>query len=69
MDRVDQPMSIALGCSAKINWLVALISVRVAYVEAISHELEVVRLKRTKTVMYSSFNPVERRARSIAFPS
>ena len=32
MERVDQPMSIALGCCTIIDWLAATISVRVAWV-------------------------------------
>ena len=36
MDRVDQPMSAALGCCTIINWLAATISVCVAYVVGFS---------------------------------
>ena len=38
MDRVDQPTSVALGCTI-INWLAATISVCVAYVVAFSMSL------------------------------
>ena len=74
MDRVDQPMSVALGRCTIINWLAATVSVCVAYRGRISHELEVVFnalalcLRGTETLMHSSFIPVERRARSIVFP-
>ena len=36
MDRVGQPMSVALGCCTTINWLVATISVCVAYLVGFS---------------------------------
>ena len=75
MDRVDQPMLVALGCCTIINWLAATISVCVAYVRGrIFHELGVVFnalvlcLMGIETLMYSSFIPVESRARSIVFP-
>ena len=36
MDRVDQPMSVALGCCTTINWLAATIPACVAYVVGFS---------------------------------
>ena len=36
MDRVDQPMPVALGCCTTIIWLAATISVCVAYVVGFS---------------------------------
>ena len=36
MDRVDQLMSVALGCCTTINWLAATILVCVAYVAGFS---------------------------------
>ena len=36
MDRVDQPMSVAVGCCTIVNWLAATISVCVAYVAGFS---------------------------------
>ena len=73
MDRVDQPMSVALGCRTIMNWSAATVSVCVAYVVGFPmNELEVVVfnalvlcLRGTKTLIYSSFIPVESRARSI----
>ena len=68
MDRVDQPMSVALGC-AIINWLAATISVYICGVRVrIFHELELVFnalvlcLRGTETLMHSSFILVESRA-------
>ena len=39
MHRVDQPMSVTLGCCTIINWLAATISVCVAHVAGFSMSL------------------------------
>ena len=72
----SQSMSVALGCCTIIDWLAGGNNfVCMAYVRGrIIHELEVVFnalvlcLRGTETLMYSSFIPVENRARSIVFP-
>ena len=66
MDRVDQPMSDALGCCTIFNWLAATINFGIYSVRGrIFHELEVVFnalvlcFRGTENLMYSSFIPIE----------
>ena len=75
MDRVDQPINASRSWMLYNNLLVGGNNFGVCGVRGrIFHELEVVFnalvlcLRRTETLMYSSFSPVEVRARLIVFP-